>query len=460
MSDNAAKLLQDHKHLIPDNSPVPNRRILVVDDEPEIGNAVKRILSPETGGITSIARSSRSSGLKRDKVKDEFEVTVVTTPEQAIAAVSQSMAENLPFAMGFFDVVLNAKMDGIELVKQLLGVDRKLYAVFVTAYHDRSVDTIGSFLGEGNRERWDYINKPFTEGEILQKARNTTSLWDLHRLKEWQQERLSEAHQLLLQHDRQNTAAAVGRGVAHEFGNLLTHILGNAEIALEKKNDADGMKGALEVILKATNTATDVLQRFRKLNSGEQKAVHKPIDVWQALEEAIELVDFQLRKRFIRVSKVKSQKLLVPGNKHSFVQIFVNLFINSMHAMPDGGDIQVGVQQKDGNAVISVRDTGPGVPEKILHRLTEPLFTTKGAAGSGLGLSICKEIVEFEHGGELAICNHARGGLEVLITLPLNVPEPEERRTSRERHQDQFREGFAFDRAHRRRRRHDPEDYY
>ena len=90
---------------------------------------------------------------------------------------------------------------------------------FVTAYQDCTVDTIGGFLGEDNREKWDYINKPFTEGEILQKARFACSLWDLHRLKQWQEERLSEAHQLLLLNEKQNTVAAVGRSFAHEFGS-------------------------------------------------------------------------------------------------------------------------------------------------------------------------------------------------------------------------------------------------
>jgi signal transduction histidine kinase len=191
------------------------------------------------------------------------------------------------------------------------------------------------------------------------------------------------------------------------------------------------MKNALDIILKATDTATNVLQRLRKLNdTGGPTIKTKPIDAWRAVHDALELVDFQLRKRFIRVSKARSRPFVILGNRHSLVQVFVNIFINSMHAMPDGGDLQIGVSKVDDMLEITVRDTGPGVPDHVLPRVTEPLFTTKGDAGSGLGLSICKEIVEFEHGGELVIGNHAAGGLEVLVRLPAGTENNETEKKS------------------------------
>jgi signal transduction histidine kinase len=419
---NAAKLMREKKNFTPVNGPVPNRRILVIDDEPEIGEAVRRVLCPKgVGNVTPLRRSSR-----RDEpapvveVPNEFEVVVVTTPEQAIEAVTFAMRENRPFAMGFFDVVLGAEIDGIELVKQILSVDTKMFAVFVTAYQDRSVDAIGALLGEENREKWDYINKPFSEGEILQKARNATSLWDLHRLKDWQEERLSEAHQLLMTSERQNAVAAVGRSVAHEFGNLLTHIVGNAELALEE-NKPEKMKQALDIILKASDTAAHVLRRFRKLHdSGEALPAHESFDVQVAVDEAVELLEFQFRKRYIRMIRSKAVPFMMMGNRHAFVQVFVNLFINSMHAMPDGGELHISTAAGSDYNQITIRDTGLGIPEKVLPHVTEALFTTKGSHGSGLGLSICKEIIEIEHGGEILIANHPKGGVEVTLRLPIN----------------------------------------
>lgn len=418
----AAKLLRDQQQLIPKNGPVPNRRVLVVDDEPAIADGIRRILSPNEIANASAIRSSRQKTAPAANpapgAGNEFEVVVVSTPEKALEQITHSLREGKPFAMGFFDVVLGADMDGIQLVKQILSVDPHMFAVFVTAYQDRTVDTIGQFLGEENKEKWDYINKPFTEGEILQKARNVTSLWDLHRLKEWQEARLSEAHQLLLQHEKQNAVAAVGRSVAHEFGNLLTHIIGNAELAMEK-NDVPSLKNALELILKASDTAASVLKRFRTLHgSAEKPTAPALVDLWQTLDEALELVEFQFKKRLIHVKKARPEPTLIIGQKHSLVQVFVNLFMNAMYVMPQGGDIRLRVTNSPDWVEVSVHDSGPGIPEDILPKVTEALFTTKGSEGSGLGLAICKEIVEIDHAGELIVQNHPKGGAEILIRLP------------------------------------------
>jgi signal transduction histidine kinase len=104
----------------------------------------------------------------------------------------------------------------------------------------------------------------------------------------------------------------------------------------------------------------------------------------------------------------------------------VNLFINAMHAMPTGGKLVLEVREHEGNAVIRVRDSGTGIPEDILPKVTEALFTTKGKDGSGLGLAICKEIIEIEHGGEFTIANHPQGGVEVAMSIPLKQEDDNE----------------------------------
>src|SRR5437868_5903597 len=99
----AAKILKDKRTLLPKNGPVPNRRILVIDDEPSIGEAIRQFLCPNTDASQGPRRSSRSAE-KDIKVKDaEFQVIVVNTPEKAIEAVNLASIEGHPFAMGFFD---------------------------------------------------------------------------------------------------------------------------------------------------------------------------------------------------------------------------------------------------------------------------------------------------------------------------------------------------------------------
>ena len=406
---------------MPRPTPVPNRRILVVDDEKQIADSIRQILAPTDRGAGK-PRSSRSQKQESNVVQlntPGFDVVVVHNSKDALAAIQDSLSQDRPFALGFFDVLLGEDKDGIELVKENQALDPRIYSVFVTAYHDRTVDSISQFLGEENLDLWDYINKPFTEGEILQKARHLSSLWDLHRLKEWQEDRLADAQKRLLQHERQNTIAAIGRSFAHEFGNLLTHIVGNADIAL-KKNDPARMKQALEVILRASEAASALLRKFTKFEdpSGSPRKPN-PINMQIPIEEAQELMAFQFRKSKIEFVKERFAPVLLEADKHSLVQVFMNLFINSTHAMNGSGKIYVQLYKAENSTVkVLVRDTGSGIPEHLLEKVTDPMFTTKGDKGSGLGLSICKEIIEIEHGGEFKISNHPQGGVVVEITLP------------------------------------------
>jgi signal transduction histidine kinase len=114
----------------------------------------------------------------------------------------------------------------------------------------------------------------------------------------------------------------------------------------------------------------------------------------------------------------KPDPILVVGQKHSLVQVFVNLFMNALYVMPTGGSLELKVESLSDWVQVSVHDSGPGIPEDILPRVTEALFTTKGSEGSGLGLAICKEIIEIEHEGELVVRNHPQGGAEILVRLP------------------------------------------
>ena len=247
-----------------------NWRVLIVEDEPAIAEGIKSIIvpSPDVIPITRSSRSSRAPGLAGSSVaarKDQFEVSWAKNPSEALQLVKESIETGRPYAMGFFDVMLGASVDGIELLRQVQELDPKIYAVFVTAYHDRTVDSINQILGPDKSDRWDYMNKPFTDGSILQKVRNAVAIWNLKEEKRIQEEQLAEASQMLLQGERSNTVAAVGRSVAHEFGNLLMHIIGHAEIALMKDTPPE-MKQALSTILKAGETAASVLDKYKKIH--------------------------------------------------------------------------------------------------------------------------------------------------------------------------------------------------
>src|SRR6185312_14251870 len=143
----------------------------------------------------------------------------------AIAEVKKALAQGKPFAMGFFDVLLKTGIDGIETVKKIHQLDQEMYAVLVTAYQDRHVNVIHEVFGDEFEDRWDYLNKPFSEGEILQKARSMVSMWNVRRKSDAQQEALDELKQKMGEKEKTFTVSAVARSVGHEFGNILLQII-------------------------------------------------------------------------------------------------------------------------------------------------------------------------------------------------------------------------------------------
>ncbi len=129
-------------------------------------------------------------------------------------------------------------------------------------------------------------------------------------------------------------------------------------------------------------------------------------------------MNHQIRDHKVQICWIRKKSCFVEANPTSLMQVFVNLLINSMHAMGKSGQIDISVQQLDDVIEIRFRDFGPGCDPAILNKVTDPFFTTKGEHGTGLGLSISKEIVEEEHGGTFKITNHEVKGFEVVITLP------------------------------------------
>lgn len=396
-----------------------NRRILIVEDETNVADVYKQILTGANQlNVVPLRKSSRQQSTPSTTVtRENFDVVIAYTADSALRLVREHLSRGEPFAMGFFDVLLGNGMDGIELVREIFRIDPDLHAVIVTAYSDRSVNSIGELLGVEHANRWDYLNKPFSEGEIVQKARNATALWNLRNEKRKNEEHLAEVNRKLGLSERAHTVATVARGVAHEFGNLLVQIVGRAE--LSRDGSADEMRSALDTILKATETATEILERFKSLSQpAERLQQMRKMDVREPLETALQLIDHQLRVQSVKVCKIKWDEAWIEGSPTALTQVFLNLFMNAMQAMHGSGQLDISVVIEGESARIVIRDYGPGIPADFLSKVFDSFFTTK-KTGTGLGLAICKEIIEIEHGGRISAANHGAQGAEFTIKLPL-----------------------------------------
>ena len=144
------------------------------------------------------------------------------------------------------------------------------------------------------------------------------------------------------------------------------------------------------------------------------------------IDNALRLVKNQFKLSKVKIVKKISENLPpIYGDKKLFTQVFINLFINAIDAMPDGGILSVEVieEKKLGFLAVKVNDTGNGIPAHLLNSIFNPFFTTKPeGAGTGLGLSVSKGIIE-KHGGDIDVESEIGKGTTFTIHLP-NVPIP------------------------------------
>ena len=244
----------------------------------------------------------------------------------------------------------------------------------------------------------------------------------------------SEADQLrqqLLQAQKLSSVGALASSVAHEFNNILTTIINYARLAQRAPGDAAAVSQALEKILKGGQRAAAVISSMLGFarNTSTQR---QHVDLVALAEEVLLLTDKDLSKHRIQVEKK------FHGRPHAHVvpaqveQVLLNLLINARQAMPRGGRLRLEVRENPRTrmAELSVSDTGVGIPPERLRLIFEPFYTTKepdaeGHGGTGLGLSVCRQIID-QHQGRIRVESLVGKGSTFTVKLPLNVEEAAE----------------------------------
>jgi signal transduction histidine kinase len=213
--------------------------------------------------------------------------------------------------------------------------------------------------------------------------------------------------------------AGIGRlaaGVAHEINNPLGVILGYAKI-LRKRSEGK-LAEDLSVIEEETLRAKEIVEGLLDL-SRPLPAVADRVDLRALSEDVVSrLADAKLLDG-VRVS-VDGQAS-APGHAEKLRQVLVNLVRNAAEAAGAGGRVEVRLAEQDGAVLVSVEDSGPGIPSERRGRLFEPFFTTK-PRGTGLGLAVSRAIAR-AHGGDLAADAAAAGGARFALTLPIRRGE-------------------------------------
>lgn len=221
--------------------------------------------------------------------------------------------------------------------------------------------------------------------------------------------------------NRQDKLAAVGQlaaGVAHEIRNPLTSMKGYAEFLLEDEKD-EQRREFMEIILDEINRVNHIVEDFMVL--AKPKAVDlEEKNIIPIIQNVLSLLEFDARKKKVRMHFNANKDIVqIECDEDRLKQVFLNFIKNGIEAMPNGGDISVGVNVTESQVQISIQDTGVGIPEDKLKKIGEPFYTTK-KNGNGLGLMVSYKIIE-SHNGTVYIESELNKGTTFNIVLPAHI---------------------------------------
>jgi PAS domain S-box-containing protein len=282
---------------------------------------------------------------------------------------------------------------------------------------------------------WDITERKRFE-ERLQKANQelATSEAALRR----SHEELKSAQLQLIQAEKMESVGTLAAGVAHEVKNPLAILMMGVNYLTKKLGGGEeNVQQVLKEMREAIDRADSITRGLLDFSASRQLAV-KPESINELIEETLRLVRHELSKNEIVVQKVFAERLPNVGvDKRQIQQVLVNLIVNAVHAMPQGGTLTVRTYTKqltetshfEGSrkathfwigemaVVTEVEDTGTGIPDENLTKIYDPFFTTKPTGvGTGLGLPVSRKIIEL-HGGSLDIRNVKGGGVRATILL-------------------------------------------
>ena len=389
--------------------------ILIVDDEEDILKLMKNLL--EMKGYKALMAPDGETALKISKGVD-------------LGAVISDY--RMP------------GMNGVELLSRLREEHTDVPMILATAFAD--VNIVIEAINKGRaykliRKPWDPFDlqqevKSAVEYSISEKRRKELEA----RLKEQNEileervlertseldkvieelqaanDTISQTYQHLLQSDKLATMGLMAGTIAHDIANPLTVVLARARLLLMKGTLGDNESDNLNIIIKNSQKIERLIfsiTRFAKKSSNE----YTDINLMEVLRESLLMLSKSLNVHSITLEEIyEVEEPIVWGEPNQLEQVFTNLIQNALQAMETRGKLTIRINLKDNFIRIIFEDTGPGIPEEKLNDIFEAFYTTK-KDGTGLGLNICKRIIQ-EHSGERSVESKIGEGTKFVIDLP------------------------------------------
>jgi signal transduction histidine kinase len=348
-----------------------------------------------------------------------------------------------------FDIVLTDLMmpetDGIELLKSAMKIDPLIMGIIVTGQ-----GTIQTAVDAMKTGAFDFVLKPIewkNLRHILGRAADVRRLRDseakyrllaedqaeLIRCFKKAEEEKTRLEAQLVHAQKMEAVGTLAGGVAHDFNNILTAIIGYVNIILMKMEKGDPLRSYLDRILDSSERAAGLVRSLLAF-SRKQIINPKPLDINSVVRNTEHLLTTFIGEDIEIRTVPAAGELVVLADAGHIEQVLINLATNARDAMPDIGVFSIEVSrtilnedfyEKHGYgepgeyALITVKDTGEGMDENTRDRIFEPFFTTKAAGkGTGLGLAMVYGIIK-QHGGYIT-CSSLKGkGTTFDLYLPL-----------------------------------------
>jgi PAS domain S-box-containing protein len=225
------------------------------------------------------------------------------------------------------------------------------------------------------------------------------------------------------QADKLRALGQLASGVAHNFNNILAAVLGHAQLIKRDCGD-DRTLERIEIIERAALDGAETVKRIQGFGLQQSESADEAVDLSQLVQDSTDLTRARwcddAQARGIRYEVELDLKELPPvtGSASDLREVFVNIILNALDAMPQGGCLSIKTEATSSVARVSFTDSGIGMSRELCEHIFEPFFTTKGATGVGLGLAVSYSIVE-RHGGRIDVRSEPGHGSTFTITLPV-----------------------------------------
>lgn len=231
----------------------------------------------------------------------------------------------------------------------------------------------------------------------------------------------------LVQSEKMSSIGLLAAGVAHEINNPLTSVAGYAEALLRRFRESPDLTTDerlndfphyLDVIVREVYRCKGIINSLLSF-SRKSEGLMGTIDVNQLIQEVMELIRHMARSEEVEIVKsLQSDLSAVSGDAAALRQVFMNLVMNALHAVEEGGRVEISSVQEGQEVVVRVKDTGTGIPDDVLEQIWTPFFTTKDVGqGAGLGLAVSYNIVQ-KHHGVIEVESREGEGSQFSVRLP------------------------------------------